>query len=135
MNIILSVGVAAGLAATLGVAASKQPDSIDPTQTSIVKGNIHLKGVFTLESAGGKASCTIRKGRALSADASQLVTGPHCAALFAPLAEARVWQEGKDGTVDFVGSGGRTLVEFALADGEGYESVRPRSTILSLIAK
>ncbi len=134
MNFILSIGLMAGLAATVGMAASQRQISIDPTPTHGVNADKHVPGVFRLENAGGQASCVVRKGQTLSEGKSRLVTGPRCAAIFAPLVEARVWQERKDGTIDFVGGAGRTVVEFALADGEGYESIRPRSTILSLIA-
>ena len=48
---------------------------------------------------------------------------------------ATVWREGEDGTVDFIGRGGRMLLRFALADGAGYVSIRPRSKILSLVAE
>jgi hypothetical protein len=79
-------------------------------------------------------SCVVRKGRTLSDGRSLLEPGPRCAAIFAPLGDAAVWHARDDGTVDFIGRGGRTLVRFARADGEGYESVRPRSKIFSLVA-
>jgi hypothetical protein len=91
--------------------------------------------VFRLENAGGRMSCIVRKGRKLSDGRSLLLPGPRCAAIFAPLGEATVWRDADDGTVDFIGGGGRTLVRFALADGTGYESVRPRSKKLSLVAE
>jgi hypothetical protein len=77
----------------------------------------------------------VRKGRKLSDGRSLLEPGPRCAAIFAPLGDATVWRQRDDGTVDFIGRGGRTLVRFARADGVGYESVRPRSKILSLVAE
>jgi hypothetical protein len=46
-----------------------------------------------------------------------------------------VWRQRDDGTVDFIGRGGRTLVRFARADGDGDESVRPRAKLLSLVAE
>jgi hypothetical protein len=135
---LLSIGLVAGVAATLGVATLKQPASImDETPAKSVEAAAPLKPdtVFRLENAGGQMSCIVRKGRILPGNRSLIEPGPRCAAIFAPLGEATVWREGADGTVDFIGDGGRTLVRFALADGAGYESIRPRSKILSLVAE
>ena len=133
---LLSIGLVAGLATTLGVAAMKQPATAtgeapakDVEAASVPKPDT----VFRLESAGGQMSCIVRKGRTLSDGRSLLLPGPRCAAIFAPLSDAAVWREGDDGTVDFIGRGGRTVVRFAQADGAGYESIRPRSKILSLV--
>lgn len=122
---LLSIGLIAGLAATLGMTALKTPAAA----------LLRPDTVFRLENAGGRVNCVVRKGRTLSDGWSELLPGPDCATIFAPLADAVVWREGEDGTVDFIGRGGRTLVRFALADGAGYESIRPRSKILSLIAE
>jgi hypothetical protein len=136
--ILLSLGLVAGLAATLGVAALKKPvTAIDEAPAKSVETEALPKPdtVFRLENAGGQMSCIVRKGRKLSDGRSLIEPGPRCAAIFAPLGDAAVWREGDDGTVDFIGRGGRTLVRFAQADGAGYESIRPRSRILSLIAE
>jgi hypothetical protein len=128
----------AGLAATLGVAALKKPvTAIDEAPAESVETAALPKPdtVFRLESAGGRMTCIVRKGRKLSDGRSLIEPGPRCAAIFAPFGDAAVWREGDDGTVDFIGRGGRTLVRFAQADGAGYESIRPSSRILSLIAE
>jgi hypothetical protein len=132
---LLSIGMVAGLAATLGVAAMKQPAAAldDARATNLAPRKPDV--VFRLENAGGQMSCMVRKGRTLSDGRSQLMPGPRCAAIFAPLGDATVWREADDGTIDFIGRGGKTLVRFALADGSGYESVRPRSRIFSLTAE
>ena len=135
---LLSIGLVAGLAATLGMTALKKPVSaIDEAPAATVTTAAPLKPdtVFRLENAGGRMSCTVRKGRTLSDGRSLIKPGPHCAEIFAPLGDVAVWHARDDGTVDFIGRGGRTLVRFALADGAGYESIRPRSKILSLIAE
>jgi hypothetical protein len=135
---LLSIGLAAGLAATLGVAAMKQPATATgevPAKDVEAASSLKPDTVFRLENAGGQMSCIVRKGRTLSDGRVLLEPEPRCAAIFAPLGEAAVWREGDDGTVDFIGRGGRTLVRFAQADGAGYESIRPRSKILSLIAE
>ena len=136
---LLSIGLIAGLAATLGMTALKTPAAAIDEAPSVkgVEAAALLRPdtVFRLENAGGRMSCIVRKGRTLSDGRSLIEPGPRCAALFAPLADAAVWRARDDGTVDFIGRGGRTLVRFALADGAGYESIRPRSTILSLIAE
>jgi hypothetical protein len=135
---LLSIGLVAGLAATLGVAALKQPvTAIDEAPIKSAEAAALLKPdtVFRLENAGGRMSCIVRKGRTLSEGRSLIEPGPRCAAIFAPLGDAAVWHVRDDGTVDFIGRGGRTLVRFALADGAGYESIRPRSKILSLVAE
>lgn len=135
---LLSIGLVAGLAATLGVAALKQPaTAIDDAPAKSVEAAVLLKPdtVFRLENPGGRMRCIIRKGRTLSDGRSLIEPGPRCAAIFAPLGDAAVWRAREDGTVDFIGRGGRTLVRFAHADGAGYESIRPRSKILSLVAE
>jgi len=136
---LLSIGLIAGLAATLGMTALKTPAAAIDEAPSVkgVEAAALLRPdtVFRLENAGGRVKCVVRKGRTLSDGRSELLPGPDCATIFAPLADAVVWSEGEDGTVDFIGRGGRTLVRFALADGAGYESIRPRSKILSLIAE
>jgi hypothetical protein len=135
---LLSIGLVAGMAATLGMAALKEPAKpINETRTKGAESTALLKpySVFRLENAGGRMNCIVRKGRKLSDGRSLIEPGPRCAAIFAPLGDAAVWQARGDGTVDFIGRGGRTLVRFALADGAGYESIRPRSKILSLVAE
>jgi hypothetical protein len=135
---LLSIGLVAGLAATLGMAVLKKPvTAIDEAPARSVGAAALLKPdtVFRLENAGGRMNCIVRKGRTLSEGRSLLEPEPHCAAIFAPLGDATVWREGEDGTVDFVGRGGRTLLRFALADGAGYVSIRPRSKIFSLVAE
>ncbi|MDN5926227.1 MAG: hypothetical protein L0I29_04050 [Hyphomicrobiales bacterium] len=135
---LLSIGLVAGLAATVGMTALKKPvPAIDEAPAKGVEAAAFLKPdtVFRLENAGGRMSCIVRKGRTLSDGRSLIEPGPRCAAIFAPLGDAAVWHARDDGTVDFIGRGGRTLVRFALADGAGYESIRPRSKILSLIAE
>lgn len=133
---LLSIGMVAGLAATLGVAALKHPapaNDAAPARSTVT--SLKPDTVFRLETPGGGMSCIVHKGRTLSDGRSLLQPESHCAAIFAPLAEATVWRQGDDGAVDFLGKDGRTLVRFALADGAGYESVRPRSRIFSLIAE
>jgi hypothetical protein len=132
---LLSIGMVVGLAATLGVASMKQPTAVIDDAPAANMALQKQNAVFRLENAGGQMSCMVRKGRTLSDGRSQLLPGPRCAAIFAPLGEATVWREADDGTIDFIGSGGKTLVRFALADGSGYESVRPRSRIFSLTAE
>ncbi|MGN6765168.1 MAG: hypothetical protein ACTHJY_08415 [Rhizobiaceae bacterium] len=135
---LLSIGLVAGLAVALGAAALKQPATSAPeAQAKGVGAAAILKPetVFRLENAGGRMSCTVRKGKTLSEGRSLLEPGPRCSAIFAPLGDVAVWHARDDGTVDFIGRGGRTLVRFALADGAGYESIRPRSKILSLVAE
>ena len=135
---LLSIGLVAGMAATLGVATLKQPATANgeaPAKSAEAVALLTPDTVFRMENAGGRMSCVVRKGRMLSDGRSLLEPGPRCAAIFAPLGDAAVWYARDDGTVDFVDREGRTLVRFALADGEGYESVRPRSKILSLVAE
>jgi hypothetical protein len=135
---LLSIGMVAGFAATLGVAAMKQPPAASdgaPAKMAEASAVRNADTVFRLETPGGRASCIVRKGRTLSDGRSVLLPGPRCAEIFAPLGQATVWRTGDDGTVDFVDRGGQTLVRFALADGAGYESVRPRSRIFSLTAE
>jgi hypothetical protein len=133
---LLSIGMVTGLAATLGVAALKHPvpaNGAALTRSTVTSSKPDT--VFRLETPGGGMNCIVHKGRTLSGGQSLLLPGPHCAAIFAPLTEAIVWRQGNDGTVDFLGKDGRTLVRFALADGAGYESVRPRSRIFTLTAE
>jgi hypothetical protein len=135
---LLSIGMVAGLAATLGAAALKHPTATLGAAPADRLGASALPEpdtVFRLETPGGRLHCTVRRGRTLSDGRAVLLPGPRCAAVFAPLDEATVWRDGEDGTVDFIGKGGRTVVRFALADGAGYESIRPRSKIFSLIVE
>jgi hypothetical protein len=137
MNGTISIGMAAAVVAGLGFAASQRPASVATTVVSGVAttGGKAPADVFRLESAGGQSACVIRKGPALAGGRFTITPGPRCAAIFQPLGEASIWREGNDRTVDFLGRDGRVLVEFALADGAGYESVRPRSRILSLVSE
>lgn len=81
----------------------------------------------------GAESCTVQRGAELSGTDNRLEKSGNCEAVYPALASATVWRQSEDGSVILVDAGGRSVVEFSEADGEGFESVVPAAPFLTLI--
>lgn len=136
MNLLAPVA-AAGLALSVGVALSLLPTKAaqqppEAAQRPASPAPLHAAAVRYVLTAPGFGTCSVeraatadRNGFALKADAA-------CNRLLPGLAEARFWQERKDGAVVFSRTGRDELVNFGPGDGVGYESFRPAAAIISM---
>lgn len=71
------------------------------------------------------ASCTFRQGLPTAEGASPLSLDSGCGEVMPALAGAIQWLDRADGSVVFANAAGNALVEFAPADGAGFETFRP----------
>ncbi len=81
----------------------------------------------------GAGSCTVQLGVEVSDSEILLKKDGNCDAVYPALANATVWRQLDDGTVFLTDAGGRPVVEFSQADGEGLESVIPAAPFLALV--
>lgn len=139
MNGILSGAIAAGLLATAGFLTVGQNGE---HQSAATRGAAHesasLPGagrtVYSLQIGGGAQSCILAKGGDGLGGSFAAVAGPKCPALYPPLAEVRLWREKDDGTVELARGDGTMVLELAVSDGFAYETFRPGSPLISLVA-
>ncbi|WP_295813335.1 hypothetical protein [uncultured Nitratireductor sp.] len=85
---------------------------------------------LTLVRIGLDGVCKVRRSQ--TPDRTELDLDERCTQILPSLAEARIWEERADGTVAFVSANGETLVEFFPGDGVSYQSLRPRTPLLSM---
>lgn len=88
---------------------------------------------LTLQSSGETDTCTIEKSRA-AGPVTHVVVAPECDRLLPGLSKATSWIEQADGTVALSADGSAPAAVFAEADGVAYESIEPRTPLLSLLA-
>ena len=88
---------------------------------------------FRLQASGDVADCTIAK--AIGAGPLVRVSvAQDCDGLLPGLSKMRYWREGADETVTLSTDGKMASVVFGPADGVAYESLEPRTPLMSLIA-
>ena len=88
--------------------------------------------VWTLADDLSGASCEARRGPRLSGGSHAVDLGEGCATVSERLAEAVVWNEGRDGVVSLADSRGRLVVAFAPSEGPALEAYAPAHMMLSL---
>lgn len=103
-----------------GNAPGPEPEEAGPAATS----------EFILTGIGVNEDCRVRHSP--GEGSAQLDLDRSCARILPRLVDARIWEERPDGTVVFVSAAGEALVEFYPGDGAAYESLRPRTPLLSL---
>lgn len=119
LALVGSVGYFSDQGAT-GKALGPTPGEADRATTS----------EFTLTGIGVNEVCRVRHSP--GEGSTQLHLDRSCARIMPRLVDARIWDERPDGTVVFVSATGEALVEFYPGDGAAYESLRPRTPLLSL---
>lgn len=117
------------LAGAAGLFALKKTDDVDP----VAVGSIAPSSGSVYELSHGYETCLLH--RIGTAKKGTELVDYGCKALLPSFDEGLHWAEGEEGTVAFVTKAGRVVVEFGLADGEGYESYSPREPILTLIER
>lgn len=91
-------------------------------------------GNYRLVANGDEASCTVKRGAEVSHGLSPLTVGANCRRVLPGIEHAKFWHEQDDGTITFSANGTDPIVNFAVADGDGYESYAPALPLLSLAA-
>jgi hypothetical protein len=86
----------------------------------------------TFKLASGGNLCLIHRGRIDEAGGSRISLDPDCGSALPLLATAERWRTNTDGSISLIGADGRSLIEFAAADGEGYESFGKGAPMASL---
>ena len=92
-----------------------------------------VQPAWTIQNDIASTACEARRGPRLTGTAHALHLGEGCAAVSERLAEAVVWNEGRDGTVSLSDATGRLVVAFAPADGPALEAYKPAHMMLSLL--
>ena len=125
-----------GMALALPLAAYHDGDggSVSAATTASIGGEA-AQPRYELRIAGRSDGCFVSKGEAIAPGRSVLKMAAQCILLLPRLSEASYWQEGPDGEVIFAAGNGRTVAEFYMADGVAYESLRPATPPMALIAQ
>jgi hypothetical protein len=88
---------------------------------------------FRLQASGDAADCTIEKAVG-GGPLVEVTVAQDCDGLLPGLSKIRYWREDADGTVTLSADGKTASVVFGPADGVAYESLKPRTPLMSLIA-
>jgi hypothetical protein len=88
---------------------------------------------FQLQASGEEANCAVEKV-AGAGPLLRVIVAPDCDGLMPGLSKMQYWREDADGTVTLSADGKTASVVFGLADGVAYESLEPRTPLMSLIA-
>jgi len=129
---------AIAIAAALYGGAQLMRAPADPPVDSIVVGSIGAPepNTYRLVANGTEAECVVSRGADISVGHSgtvaRLVVAPECGRVLPGMDKAAFWMDREDGTVAFSADGRHDIVSFAVADGDGYESFRPRLPLIAL---
>jgi hypothetical protein len=129
---LLAVGLALGGAF---LAKGKPPETTAASMLGPVArtGQPSSDGRYLLWS-GDDLACAVVRGKAAGDGAYMLSADADCERLLPGLSKVRFWQERDDAVVVFSRDGIDDLVTFAVADGVAYESFRPASALISVVA-
>ncbi|WP_367717994.1 hypothetical protein AB2N04_07325 [Nitratireductor sp. GISD-1A_MAKvit] len=131
MKLLVPGALALLLVGTVGYFPNfqKAEDTVTPPEANQSEQDVS-GAEFILTRIGSEHLCKVR--HAPADERAELTLGPDCTLLVPDLAEARIWEERADGTVAFVSQSGETIMEFFAGDGLTYESLRPKTPILSM---
>jgi hypothetical protein len=87
---------------------------------------------FVLHSTGEVLSCVVEKAEG-QGPLTHVRVAPGCDTVVAGLSKVHYWNEKADGTVELSANGSAPAVIFAPGDGVAYESVEPRTPLMSLM--
>ncbi|PSM17538.1 hypothetical protein [Nitratireductor sp. StC3] len=119
------------LAATAGlyVTSQRAPDSAAQEVTDAPDGH------YSLYRVGGAERCLVERAGAAAQGRFRLVLEPGCGKLDERFAQVRFGRDEGNGLLSFLSEDGTPVVEFAVADGIAYESVRPEAPIFQLLSR
>lgn len=126
-SVLATGAVAAIVVATVGLPAFEPGVGQDDITGSVAK--VRSEGYML--SRDGIDSCIIRPGAQMAPSVYQLIIPDRCLAAFGHPEGPTYWTETNRGGIVISGRDG-TIVEFAEADGIGFESVVPASPLYSL---
>lgn len=92
------------------------------------------KARYRLLVPGNASDCTVTKGPDLADGLAEIEFSAGCGALYPRLARVRYWREDGNGEVSFARADGKAVIRFAAGDGIAYESYRPTTPFISLVA-
>jgi hypothetical protein len=136
MNIVFGGVLAVGIAAS---ALFLSRHGLPETERAAIAAPIDAAAMapdhetFRLSGPGGRGACGLTRIRDDLSGRSTVEISADCERLLAGLSRAEFWREQPDGSVALDDASGRTLVQFAGADGAGYESYKPALPPLSLV--
>lgn len=116
-------------AVTIGLAALASPETPPPYLPPALAANASVQS-FKLIS--GETVCSIRRSVADVTGVANITLDSKCRSALPLLASADSWRDNADGSISLLGAQGRSLIEFAPADGEGYESFGQGAPLASL---
>lgn len=135
MNIVFGGVLAAGIAASAvllsrhGSPETEGAATAAPIEATAITPDHET---FRLSGPGGRGACSLTRIRDDLSGRSTVEISADCEGLLAGLSRAAIWRDRPDGSVALDDASGRTLAQFAAADGAGYESYRPALPLLSL---
>ncbi|GEM_PF-1494638 len=116
-------------AVTVGMAALASGETPPPDLPQSLAANVAGQ---TFRLVSGEAVCSIHRGAADVTGVSRIALDNGCSSALPILARADSWRDNADGSISLIGKEGRPVLEFAPADGEGYESFGTGSPLASL---
>lgn len=131
MNIFFGGVLAAGIAAS-AVLLSRH-GLHEPDGAAIAAPIVAGHETFLLSGPGGRGACGVTRILDDMPGQSSVKISADCEELLAGLSRAAFWRERPDGSIALDDASGRTLAQFAGADGAGYESYKPALPPLSLL--
>lgn len=132
MNSLVTSVLATGAVAAIVVATVGLPEVGPGVGRDEITGSIaQLRSDGYMLSRDGVDACIIRPGAQMAPSVYQLIIPDSCLATFGHPEGPTYWTETGGGGIVISGRNG-TIVEFAEADGIGFESVVPASPLYSL---
>ncbi|QDZ01391.2 hypothetical protein FQ775_13950 [Nitratireductor mangrovi] len=87
---------------------------------------------YWLRQVGSADGCSVAFAEPGTDAVTAIVPEAGCAALHPEMASVRFQREDGDGLMSFVSEAGETVIQFAIADGVAYESLKPATPLFQL---
>jgi hypothetical protein len=124
-TLVLAACVAAGTIAVVGF-------RLNSTASAAAPGPDPSLERFVLQATGDLPSCLIEKPKG-EAPLIPLKIAPQCDEILPGLSRAHYWREKENGAVELSADGMTPTVTFELGDGVAYESIEPRTPLMTLV--
>ena len=130
MKLTISALTVLGVLGALPFLANQKDASAESSVKVIEGEKAGLK--FKLSVSGRDDGCTVVKKGEVEARRAELELSAECAKMMPRLADVSFWQEKAEGQLIFTAADGKPLLEFFVADGAAYESLKPVSPVVAL---
>ena len=124
-TLVLAACVAAGAVAVIGFRLNSTASAAPAAEASAVDR-------FVLQASGDVPPCLIERPKG-EAPVLRVEIAPQCDQVLPGLSHAHFWRERDDGAVELSADGLTPTVTFEVGDGVAYESIEPRTPLMTLI--